>query len=324
MDEHEPPRAFVIGRVEEQAWIADVVPDYEAGELTTSIAWDAREIDPLGCSLLLRSEKDGLPLLMRQVRISDVPPRADKGKPPEESIEPWALPWSERLLSVALPRGPRRTDFGISLFASDGRLLDEWPVVARVEQLTMALHIDGATEPSSVSVVGDRENPPTPSERDEAVIATETLEAESRQAAATRRFSTAGELAAYLKWRLCSRAGELLILDPYLASGDAEPVIDFLRELNRPVRALVASISPVTTTVLQAVPEIDFKLLPHGKSTLHDRVWLVGETGLLLGGSLNTSLQTASKSSTAATTATELPYGDAARWRDQFESWWPR
>src|SRR5207249_1060715 len=101
-----PPSRFVIGRPCNEAWIARVRPDYDTGELNIHIGWEQDAIDPLACSLLVRSEHDDLPLLVRQVLISDLPSRD------EELIEePRSRPWDERLLTVALPRGPRRTSW---------------------------------------------------------------------------------------------------------------------------------------------------------------------------------------------------------------------
>jgi hypothetical protein len=94
-----PPARFVIGRPCNEAWIARVRPDYDTGELHIHLAWDETAIDPLGCSLVVRSEHDDVPVLIRQLRISDLPHRADG-----LSEEPRSRPWCERMLTVVLPR----------------------------------------------------------------------------------------------------------------------------------------------------------------------------------------------------------------------------
>lgn len=69
------------------------------------------------------------------------------------------------------------------------------------------------------------------------------LEAETAARAANRRISTAGELESYLKWRFSARAGDLLVLDPYLLAGETEVVervFSFLMGLRRPIRGLTA------------------------------------------------------------------------------------
>jgi hypothetical protein len=100
------------------------------------------------------------------------------------------------------------------LLSSSGDLLDERPVVSRVEQVTMTMHVEGSSTPASIIEIGDKKPPPSDAERDEAVRATVELEAEAREAAARRRISTAGELEGYLRWRFSCRAGELLLLIP--------------------------------------------------------------------------------------------------------------
>jgi hypothetical protein len=316
-DGHAPIRRFVVGRVHNDAWIAQLKPNCATHELVVSVAWDEHIVDPLGCTLLVRSEKDGLPLVARAIRISDLPVRGDAA-----GQEPRHVSWQGRTLDVALPRGARRTDFDVSLLGPDGRLLDERPVATRVEQTSMSIHIDDASEPASTSVIGDREEPPSVSQRDEAIAAGAELEASAREAAAQRRISTAGDLREYLRWRFSCRAGEARILDPYLIASDAEQVVDFLENLNRPVRALVKSISDEVRDAVGCTSEIGIRRLPHGSSTLHDRVWLVGETGLLVGTSLNRLARNTHVEPHPATTVTELPHGDAAIWRRLFEEWW--
>jgi hypothetical protein len=223
-------------------------------------------------------------------------------------------------MSVRVPRGPRRTDWGVVLRASDGTLLDERPAVTRVEAISFAMHVNGGTEPTSSFTVGDQKPPPTELEIGEAKAAADELFAEARNAAARRRFSTVGDLENYLTWRFSCRAGDLLLLDPYLFNADAVTTVAFLHALDRPVRALCKSIPPSLAATLSAT-NIDTRLLPHGSSTLHDRVWLVGETRLLVGGSISTFTGPGRK---PATTVTELPWADAALWRHQFERWWPK
>lgn len=318
-DEHPPPHCLVVGRAHNDGWIARLKPDYDTHELVISIAWDEEALDPLGCTLVIRSEKDGLPLIARGVRISDLPTRGETSHP-----EPRHVPWDRRTLDVALPRGARRTDFGVALLGPDGRLLDERPVTPRVEQISIALNIDGASEPASTSVIGDREEPPSPAERDEAVASATALEAFAREAAAQRRISTAGDLRQYLRWRFSCRAGEALILDPYLVASDPDGVVDFLKDLDRPVRALVRSIPGPARKAVDDATGIELRLLPHGRSTLHDRVWAVGETALLVGASLNRLVRDQDARAHPATTVTELPQGDAAIWQRHFEDWWSR
>lgn len=318
-EEFAPVRRFAVGRAVSKAWIAQIKPKYDTQELVVSIGWDERAIDPLGCTLVVRSETDGLPLVARAIRISDLPSRSAS-----PADEPRHLPWDRRTLDVALPRGARRTDFGVALMGPDGQLLDERPVVARVEQISLALHVNGGTEPASVLVVGDREEPPSAPQRDEAVAVGLKLEAAAREAAAERRISTAGDLGQYLRWRFSCRAAEALILDPYLVASHADRVVDFLKDIDRPVRALVRSVPEPAREALADARAIELRLLPHGSATLHDRVWTVGDTAVLVGASLNELVRDPTNRAHPATTVTELPHGDVAIWRRLFEQWWSR
>lgn len=318
-EDHPPIRRFVVGRMHNDAWIARLKPNYDTHELVISIAWDEHQVDPLSCTLVARSEKDGLPLVARAIRVSDLPARDD-----DTRLEPRHLSWQRRTLDVSLPRGARRTDFGVTLLASDGSLLDERRVVPRVEQISMSLHVNDAREAASISVIGDREEPPSPAERDEALAAASRLEESAREAAAQRRISTAGDLKQYLRWRFSCRAGEALVLDPYMAASDADRVVEFLQSLDRPVRALVKSISDDARDAVRGASQIELRRLPQGSATLHDRVWLVGDTALLVGASLNGLLRDRTTTPRSATTVTELPHGDAAIWRRLFDEWWSR
>ncbi|MGN6558313.1 MAG: hypothetical protein ACTHLH_09930, partial [Solirubrobacterales bacterium] len=127
----------------------------------------------------------------------------------------------------------------------------------------------------------------------------------------------------YLRWRFSARAGELLLLDPYLLDGKpevVERVIRFLLHLRRPVRALTAKEPPAGLEVLKSIkaPDLQVRGLPNGSATVHDRPWLVGDTGVLTGASLNHFL----KEKSPASTAVDLPFADAAAWREKFEKWW--
>lgn len=319
-NETSPPNSFVVGRAQNRAWIVDVVPDEDSDLLSIAIGWDADEVDPISCALLVRSEIADAPLLARLWRISDLPGEVVKTKDGAEARD---LPWSKRTMDVRVPRGPRGTCWGVSLFAPDGQLLDERPVVRRIERIEMSLKIAGARGPAMTGIVGDRRPHPTEAERDAAVVAATGLEAETAARAASRRISTAGELENYLRWRFSARAGELLVLDPYLLSGElevVERVFTFLVGLRRPIWALTAKAPEIGLAVLreQGAPRIEIRGLPNGTDTLHDRPWLVGETGVLVGASLNNFLRDES----AASTAVDLPFADAAAWRERFERWW--
>lgn len=306
-----------MGRALHRAWIADVRSNAESGEIEMAIGWREDRVDPLGLSIYARSHKDGLTLLARQLRVSALPPRGDL-----PAVDPRKRPWRERVLSIGLPRGPRRTDWGIQLFDANGQLLDERPVVPRVERIEMSMRIDGSAEPASTMVIGDREPVPTASEHDDAVDQALAVEEQARRAAAARRMSTTGELKDYLRWRLSCREGELLLLDPYLLQADSAPTtLAFLATLGRPLRALTAKWDAAASKQAQATG-IMVKRLPQGVRDLHDRVWLFGESGLLVGGSVNLFVPSGGKSEHPATTATELPPGDATGWRERFEAWW--
>jgi hypothetical protein len=313
-----PPAAFVVGRTRSEAWMARVRPEYKTAELKIHICWDAQVIDPLSCSLLIRSEHDGVSVLTRHIRISDLP--AGDEKPPGE---PRLLAWDQRVLTVSVPRGPRRTDWGATLLGPDGRLLDELPVAPRIESIHLALSIDGSSSVSE-SVVGDRDGPPDPSQRDEAVAQAVSLEEAGRGAAARRRISTAGELERYLRWRFSCVEGELLIIDPHLLvdARAGTDVLPFLQRLDRPVRAIVRSIHPTVAAGVGVGARIEARLLPNGTRTAHDRVWIVRDTGLLVGGSANTFIPARDRGSSPATTVSELPHGDVQEWRRRFEHWW--
>lgn len=319
-DDTEPPCSFVIGRAEDRAWIADLVPDHDGDLITIALGWDATRIDPLSCSLLVRSEIDSAPLLARFSRVSDLP--GDIATPPT-TREARELGWSERILEVRVPRGPRGTAWGVSLIGPDGSLLDERPVVRRIESIELPLGVIGDPGPPDTTVIGDRRPSTTEAESDSAVLAAIEVDRATATQAARRRISSTGELEGYLRWRFSARAGELLLSDPYLLHGDPEDVqrvFRFLFDLRRPIRALTAKAPESGLKILReaASPSMEVRGLPNGKDTLHDRPWLVGETGVLVGASLNQFL----KEESGASTAVDLPFADAAAWREKFERWW--
>jgi hypothetical protein len=316
--EFPPPARFVIGRTISEAWIARIEPGSEEEQLIISIAWEEEVVDPLGCAVVLRTESSGLPLLERRVALTELPGGG------EGASEPRNLGWRQRTLDVRLTRGSRRTDWGLKLLRSSGELLDERPVARRVEEINMALHVNGGTEPASVIHIGDKQPVPTSPETDAAIKAAGAIEASAREAAGKRRLSTAGELESYLRWRFSCRQGELLLLDPFLLDDKPEDVIAFLRDLNRPIRALTRSIPPGVPALLSGALQVHAGVLPNGRSTLHDRIWIVGETGVLVGTSVGTFLADPAGGPRRATTATDLPYADATLWREKFEEWWTR
>jgi hypothetical protein len=313
-----PPARLVIGKMQSRAWIARVKPDSDDPEsLVVSIAWDETLIDPLGCSLLGRSELDELPLLIRHVPISDFPGTLS-------ALEPREMSWRQRTLDVKLPHGPRRAAWGFMLLGPEGELLDDRVVAPRIERVNVTVHVAGSSGPSNVSTIGEKKPAPSELERDDAVRAAARAEAEARRAAAHRRISTAGELEEYLRWRFVCRAGELLLLDPGLFSqhGRQEDVVAFLAGFNRPVRTLVRGLPRNAREALSAAPGITAKALPGGGRTLHDRIWIVGETAVLVGASPGDFLAHPAGQPRRATTATDLPHADAVVWRELFEGWW--
>ena len=314
----EPPHQFVIGRPQSSAWIDGLKADWDAEEITISIGWDARIIDPLACSLLIRAETEGLPILIRQLRISDLPSRSDA------PVEPRTVSWRERTLDVGIALGPQGADWGVALLSPSGGLLDEHPVAPRVEKIVMAMHVNGAAEPSSTTVIGNTKPVSSHAERDEQVRAIIDVEQAARDAAAARRVSTVGELAAYLRWRFSCLDGELLLLDPGLfhQHGREEEVLQFLSGFNRPTRALVSGVHQSARTALASTSNIAAKGLPQGRKTLHDRIWIVGDTAVLVGASPGDFLADPAGAPRRATTATDLPHADAVRWRERFEEWW--
>jgi hypothetical protein len=309
--------------VNDDAWIAGVEPDFESEQLKIHIGWDARKIDPLGCSLMVRTEMDGVPLTTRLVGVTDLPPLDEGNLPSAGGLEPRNVTWSERLLTVTHAR-PRGTDWGVMLFSPSGELIDERPIARRYEQIRMALHANGSTEPTSVVVVGDRKDPPTAAESEGVLAGAAEVEVEARRAAARRRFSTAGEMEEYLRWRFSCVQGDLLMLDLHLLGhgDDRDRIFPFLERVDRSIRALTGNIDDDAHQRLSRYSHFEVRRLPHGRRTLHDRIWIVGKTGLLVGGSANTFLPPPTVEPGPATTIAELPHADAVVWREQFEQWW--
>lgn len=103
-------------------------------------------------------------------------------------------------------------------------------------------------------------------------------------------------------------------------------MLEFLKSLNRPVRALTAgSISnKKVRAYLDSHHEIDVRKIPGGEKSLHDRVWIVGDTGLLVGTSAGSFLKNPAGKPRRASTATEMPHADVGIWTAQFEQWWTK
>ena len=167
------------------------------------------------------------------------------------------------------------------MFASDGRLLDERPVAKRFEAGSIRFEDELGGVPAIVTV-GDPQPTPTAVEMSDAAEAATNIEAQAREAAAKRRVSTRGELESYLLWRLSCRAGELLIADPYLLSPPFEATIAFLKKLDRPVRGVAPGI-PDARKLLEEASAVEIRKLGALGKELHDRLWIVGETALLVG-----------------------------------------
>jgi hypothetical protein len=309
-----PPQCFVVGKTQASAWIIRIKPHPEDEDsLVVEVGWDETQMDPLGCSLPGRSELDGLPLLVRHVPISDFPGTPSPTEPRERS-------WRERSLGVSLPHGPRRAAWGFMLLGPRGELLDDRTIAPRVEKITVTVTAMGSPPPTTAP-----ERPPSELERDKAVEAAVSAEATARYSAAHRRISTAGQLEEYLRWRFSCRAGELLLLDSGLFSQHQreEEVVAFLKSFSRPVRALVrGKPRAAAQTALLSAPGITVKGLPGVGKILHDRVWIVGETAVLVGASPGDFLTDPAGKPRRATTATDLPFADATIWRELFDQWW--
>jgi hypothetical protein len=209
------------------------------------------------------------------------------------------------------------------LFASDGRLLDERPVAKRFEAGTIRFE-DGLGGAPVIVTVGDPQPAPTAAEMSDAAEAATNIETQAREAAAKRRVSTRGELESYLLWRLSCRAGELLIADPYLLSPPFEATIAFLNRLDRPVRGVAPGIPEDARKLVDEVRAVEIRKLGALGKELHDRLWIVGETALLVGTSPGSFLPKINAQPGRATTISDLPHADAALWRGRFEDWWSK
>jgi hypothetical protein len=312
-DDFEAPTRFVVGRTAGDAWITGIDPhlEDEVPHVGVVLCWDADRIDPLSCTLVMRTEHDGVPVLVQSIRISDLPGDL------QGTQEARNLGWAKRTMTCRIPRGPTGTAWGVSLIAPDGVLIDEMPTANRVESIHMSFSVMGSPQSSTrTTVVGDPRPRPEGRELDQAVVAARRVLRAATDAAAARRVSTLADLRDYLRWRFSCQSGELLLLDPYLLTGlDLTDTISFLCSLDHPIRALCAH---VPDALLPA--RLEARRLPQGRRSLHDRVWIVGETGLLVGGSVSTFTSRGG----SATTVTELPRADVAFWRQQFEAWWPR
>jgi hypothetical protein len=316
--EFAPPFSFVIGKAQGGVWIADMLPDWENGEIEIVLAWESTRIDPLSCSLLLQSKREGASLLSRFWKVSDLPGEVASGA---TAGDPRKLEWNERTISVRLPRGPRRTEFGVMLFGPDGGLLDERPVVPRIEQIEMSYGIMDSTAPPSTSLIGDPADAPTDAVRDQEVASARKEEEQARNVAASRRLTTTGDLERYLHWRFSARTGELLVLDRYLldykTAEGLEGMLAFLARFERPVRALVSKGPELARGLLADREWIEVRKT--SKGLFHDRLWIAGDTAVLVGTSVNKFLE---QDSVPATSAVDLPYGDGIAWREKFYGWW--
>lgn len=316
-----PPRRFVVGRMQDDAWIVGMKPDYDAAQLRVTIAWNEQHIDLLSCVVGLHQEKDDMPLMTSTTRIADLP--ADSYDGPE----PRTLPWDRRSMTVRLSRGLRRVDFGVTLRSKDGELLDERAVGPRVERSEFSISMAGASGPAHTSVAGDRNDPPTADEQQEALRQVRLMDEQARAEAARQRVSTTADVRKHLRWRFSCRAGELLILDPYLANdsnsdSNLAATLAYLSTFNRSIRALCVRPSTATLAALPTLPAgMQVRWLPTRK-TVHDRYWVVGETGLHVGASLNGFAADSKIGSGPMFSITEMPAPDVVAHRAQFEAWW--
>jgi hypothetical protein len=183
----------------------------------------------------------------------------------------------------------------------------------------MEMGIKGAPGPAWHATIGDPDPPPRSAERDRAVLDSERINAAARHAAAERRVSDSGELGVYLRRRFSARSGELLILDPHLFEADQIALETFLVSLDRPIRALTSRLRRPVKKMVKRLARLEARELSTGGGALHDRVWIVGETGLMVGSSAASLINPKTR---RTTTIAELSFADTAIWRQRFEEWW--
>ena len=315
--ELEPQRQLLVGRLGGPAWISDVAPSEDWESLLVALAWDAEAIDPRSCSLDVRVEDDAGPVVLdRAYQLADLP--FTRGDGPEA----WTVDWRARAVTVRVARGPRPSNWGLWLRAADGRLLDERALGPRVEEIAFELRLDGERGGSPIRV-GDTRALPTRAQRHDLLRSIEDGDRQADDAAAARRVSTTADLVAYLRERFSCRAGDLLVVDSYLLTEwSAEDDKRCLESFGRTVRALSTKIG--SPSWISATGPCEVRRLDAGIAAPHDRVWMVGDTAVLVGASLNgiDSTPVTKTKKPKVSTVADLPAADARAWRATFERWW--
>lgn len=307
------PAQIVVGRLQSLAWIASTKPNQEEkGRIDIQIAWDENVIDPLGCTLEIVQSVGELVLPSHSFHIGDDLPHGPA------IGETRLLPWDRRTINVHLNRVLPPAVWGLRLRAADGTVLDARGEFRRVESVEVSIHVMGDEPPP-------RPDPPSMPSMPELTKAMNEIAEGAKQAreeAHRAQRSPESDLRLYLKQRFSARAGPLLILDPYAAGPPVEDSLAFLAELAREVRVLTFKRTAEPREHVPVLPlGVEIRWLPGG-ATLHDRVWIVGESGLHVGPSLNGLVGKRDPSQRPYSTITRLPPEGTARFQAVFDDWW--
>lgn len=89
--------------------------------------------------------------------------------------------------------------------------------------------------------------------------------------------------------------------------------------LDRPIRVLTTRLRRPVKKMVKRMANLDARELSAGGGALHDRIWIVGETGLMVGSSAASLITPKTR---RTTTIAELSFADTAIWRQRFEEWW--
>jgi hypothetical protein len=298
---HPLQNGLFVGRLQRQAWLMNISMSVDWRYLEVRVGLDSDHLYAADLEIDVQEFVGGEAVFSRRTRLDEL------------ALPDVAGANSLQLTLPSLSRGVKRM---IQLYHRDGTLLDRTDPLGIVEQVIVeaTYTVPGAGSTTDTITVGEKREIPLVERLDEVTSARQGYRELLEEGLPGRVVQDRQTAERVIRDALEGAKGEILVLDPYFAAGDArfEDHWQLLAGLDVPVRVLTGRKGVPSAT---PDPSVTGRKWTRGAPPFHDRVYLWEGAGLSVG---------QSPDGFGGRIFRIDRFGDveAAEWRRLFAVWW--